>query len=281
MFRKFVALSALLTPVAASSQELTKWIESPVIFLPEDVPGDQRSLSEGDVFVDVPLRWALAGKLAGDVTVVAAGEAVTIKRDEVLPQVLIPLAGAADGGRILLCTRNKVIEKRSGIGIVAKLMDDLRDSLRDAQRCVEDTDQDGMMDQGVVLGESNDVIVAEPIEPVSYSLLMNEVIPGGEDKLTLSLWTVGNTRSRLWLSIVQRGIKRQFDTITSGRFFTAQTPTFEHKNGLPVSVNSLGLKVSLLQADRAEDSATLRWEATTRTGEYVIIPSTTQVSVRY
>ncbi|WP_284124818.1 hypothetical protein [Parerythrobacter aestuarii] len=282
MRKILLSLAVLAAPtVPASAEDTPKWIESPVIFMPADVEAGERLVTEGEIIVDVPLRWAFAGKLEQDVTVIAAGEEVVLKAGEVLPQVMVPVPGSGAAGRILLCTRSKVVFKREGIGFIAKLVDDLRDSLSDAQRCVEDTDNDGKVDRALVLGEGKEEIPAEPIEPVGFKLTTAEVIPGDEDKVTLTLVSVGNKRSSLALNIIQLGAARQFDTMVSGRFYTRQMPTFQHKDGLPATLNAFGIGVRLLEADKKGNNAKLSWSGQAREGEYAVIPRTTKVSFGY
>lgn len=252
-----------------------------MIFKPSDIVAGERQVAENEVFAEAPLRWALAGALEQDVVVVGAGESVTLKAGEILPQVLVPKDGKLDGGRILLCTRSKIIEKREGIGFIAKMVDDLRDSLSDAQRCVEDTDGDGKVDRALVLGEGKAEIAAEPIVPTGFQSLTEQVVPGDQDKVTLSLVSVGNSRTTLALNIYQRGVPRTFDTLVSGRFFAKGLPTFQHKAGLPVSLDNLGVRISLLTAERKQNTATLRWTAMAARHEFAVIPRTTNVSFSY
>ena len=274
-------LVGIASPSAVYAADLPPWLESPMIFKPSDIVAGERQVAENEVFAEAPLRWALAGTLEQDVVVIGAGESVTLKAGEILPQVLVPKDGKLEGGRILLCTRSKIVEKREGIGFIAKLVDDLRDSLSDAQRCVEDTDGDGKVDRALVLGEGKSEILAEPIAPTGFQSLTEQVVPGGEDKVTLTLVSVGNSRTTLALNIYQRGVPRMFDTLVSGRFLAKGLPTFQHKAGLPESLDNLGVRISLLTAERKQNTATLRWTAMAAKHEFAVIPRTTNVRFSY
>jgi hypothetical protein len=67
----------------------------------------------------------------------------------------------------------------------------------------------------------------------------------------------------------------------SGRFTTEAMPVFRHKNGFPVTVNSLGIELALLGAVQKENAATISWKVTARPGEYVIIPRVRNISYSF
>jgi hypothetical protein len=163
---------------ALAQQKLPDRIESPVLFFPADVEAAERQAKEGEIFLTIPFRWAFSGKLDRDVEVVAGEHRATLRAGELLPKVLIPAPGKTNEGRFLFCTRNKVIEDRKGAAPLAALVDSLRDSLRDAQFCVEDTDADGKVDRGVVFGKSKTEIVGESFAPATVTDFANEIIPG-------------------------------------------------------------------------------------------------------
>ena len=277
----YAALALLSSASSAGAEGLPASIESPVVFLPSDVANGERRVSENETFIEVPLRWVFSGKLEQDVAVVTEGGTVTLRAGEVLPEVLIPLNGKIEGGRTLLCTRNKVIEKRKGGDPLFGILGSVSDSLRDGQHCVEDTDKDGKVDRALVLGKGQAELAAAPITPTAVTMLNNEVIPGGEDKLTIGLIAVGRTNTTLWVNIIQRGTRRNFDTMRSGRFTTDAMPVFRYKDGFPVTVNSLGIEIALLGAVQKENAATIRWKVTARPGEYVIIPRVRNITYSF
>jgi hypothetical protein len=265
----------------ASAEDLANRIESPVVFLPADIKSTEQQVSKGEDFAAAPLRWAFAGSLAQDVRVVLNGETVTLKAGEVLPQVLIPAADTPDGGRILLCTRNKVVENRKGGSPFGQLLGSLRDSLRDAQHCVEDTDKDGKVDLALVLGKDKAELRAAPITPTAATLMTDAVIPGDGDLVTFSLVWVTTNRTRISTTIYQRGTPRMWNTLQSGRY-SAQSPfDFQHSDGFPTATVQLGIEIVLLASDKKAQVATLRWRASARPGDRVVIPRDTNVTYRY
>ncbi len=280
-FGFFAAFAASALATSARAEDLPASIESPVVFLPSDVASGERRVSENDTFIDVPLRWALAGKLGQDVAVVTASGTYTLRAGEVLPQLLIPVNGRIDGGRILLCSRNKVVEKRKGEEPITGLVAAISDSLRDAQYCVEDTDKDGRADRALVLGKGSKELPAGPIAPTEVVLLNNEVIPGGEDKLTVGLIQVSKNTTTLWLNIIQRGKRRNFDTMVSGRWTAKGMPVFRHTSGFPITVNVLGVEISLLAAAHKENAATFSWKAVAPPGEAVVIPRVRNITYSF
>lgn len=275
------AFAAVAMATSASAESLPASIESPVVFLPSDVASGERRVSENETFIEVPLRWVFSGKLAQDVDVVTPGGTVTLRAGDVLPEVLIPVNGRIEGGRTLLCTRNKVIEKTKGEDPLFGALGALSNSLRDGQSCVEDTDKDGKVDRALVLAKGQAEIAAAPITPTAVTMLSNEVIPGSGDRLTIGLIAVGRTNTTLWVNIFQRGKRRNFDTMQSGRFSTKAMPVFRHKNGFPVTANSLGIELALLGAVQKENAATISWKVTARPGEYVIIPRVRNISYSF
>lgn len=272
-------LLAFAAPAAA--QKAPERIESPVLFFPADVEAAERQAKEGEIFLTIPLRWAFAGKLERDVEVVAGEHRVTLKADHLLPKVLIPAPGKTDEGRFLFCTRNKVTEERKGAAPIAALVDSLRDSLRDAQFCVEDTDADGKVDRGVVFGKGKTELVGESFAPAAVTEFTNEVIPGGKDRVEIALDKAGKKDSRLLVSVWQNGGPRPFSSMQSGRFFAEAFPTIQHKTSLPAATTVFGLRVSVLTVDPPANTATLSWRALARPGEFVIIPRVTNLSYSF
>lgn len=277
-------LSALLLTLAGpalAQQNLPDRIESPVLFFPADVEAAERKATEGEIFLTIPLRWAFSGKLDRDVDVVAGEHRVTLRAGELLPKVLIPAPGKTNEGRFLYCTRNKVIEERKGAAPFAALVDSLRDSLRDAQFCVEDTDADGKVDRGLVLGKSKTEITGESFAPATVAESANEIIPGGGDRVDIKLDAVGKKRSRLLVTVWQNGGPRPFSEMQSGRFSAEAFPSIDHKTGFPAATTVFGVRVSVLGVEQAANTATLGWRPVAGRREYVIIPRVTNISFRY
>lgn len=264
-----------------AQQNLPDRIESPVLFFPADVEAVERKATEGEIFLTIPLRWAFSGKLDRDVEVVAGEHRATLRAGELLPKVLIPAPGKTNEGRFLFCTRNKVIEERKGAAPLAALVDSLRDSLRDAQFCVEDTDADGKVDRGVVLGKSRTEIAGENFPPATVTEFANEIIPGSGDRVDIKLDAVGKKRSRLLVAVWQNGGPRPFSEMQSGRFFAEAFPSIEHKTGFPAATTVFGVRVSVLAVEPAANTATLGWRPLAGRREYVVIPRVTNISFRY
>jgi hypothetical protein len=270
-----VVLLACAMP--ASAQKAPERIESPVLFFPADVEASERAAKENEVVLTIPLRWAFAGKLERDVEIVAGEHRATLRADELLPKVLIPAPGKTSEGRFLFCTRNRVTEKREGIGAIALLVDSLRDSLRDAQFCVEDTDADGKVDRSVVFGKAKTEIPGESFAPAAVTEFTNEVIPGGKDRVDITLDSVGKKRTQLLINVWQNGGPRPFTEMQSGRFFAKAWTVIEHKAAFPATTTVLGIRFSVLAADAPANTATLKWDPAARPGEFVIIPRVTNV----
>jgi len=271
----------LACAMPAAAQKAPERIESPVLFFPADVADAERAAKEGEIFITIPLRWAFSGKLERDVEVVAGEHRVMLRADEPLPKVLIPAPGKTNEGRFLFCTRNKVIEERKGAAPIAALVDSLRDSLRDAQFCVEDTDGDGKVDRGAVFGIGKTEITGESFAPAAVTELANEIIPGDGDRVDIKLDAVGKKRSRLLVNVWQNGGPRPFSEMQSGRFFAQAFPTIEHKTGFPAATTVFGVRVSVLGVEPAANTATLGWRPVAGRREYVIIPRVTNVYTRY
>lgn len=262
---------------ALAQQKLPDRIESPVLFFPADVEAAERQAKEGEIFLTIPFRWAFSGKLDRDVEVVAGEHRATLRAGELLPKVLIPAPGKTNEGRFLFCTRNKVIEDRKGAAPLAALVDSLRDSLRDAQFCVEDTDADGKVDRGVVFGKSKTEIVGESFAPATVTDFANEIIPGGGDRVDIKLDAVGKKRSRLLVNVWQNGDPRPFSEMQSGRFSAEVFPSIEHKTSFPAATTVFGVRISVLGVEPAANTATLGWRPLAGRREFVIIPRVTNV----
>jgi hypothetical protein len=283
LLRATLPVPAILLACAApaAAQKAPDRIESPVLFFPADVTAAERQAKEGEALVTIPLRWAFSGKLERDIEVVAGEHRAMLNAGELLPKVLIPAPGKTNEGRFLFCTRNKVTEERKGSAPIAALVDSLRDSLRDAQFCVEDSDADGKVDRGVVFGKGKTELVGESFAPAAVTEFTNEVIPGGKDRVEIKLDAVGKKRSRLLVNVWQNGGPRVFSSMRSGRFFADAFTTIEHKTSLPAAKLVFGIRVSVLGVEPAANTATLGWQAMARPGEFVIIPRVTNVSFSY
>jgi hypothetical protein len=275
------ALAVLPLAVSAAAQSYPALTESDLVFLPSDAAVGEVTVEKGDDFLSVPLRWAFAGSLAADVDVAVEGGKVTLRAGEVLPQVRVPGSGYLQGPRSLLCTRNKVVEKRNGGSPFGQLLDSIRDSLRDAQYCVEDTDKDGLVDVALVLGKRREELRAAPITPTAVTWLTDAVIPGDGDRVTFGLAWITTNRTRLDVNIVQRGTPRLWDTFENGRFSASSLYDFQHADGFPSKTRQFGVEITLVSSDKKGKTATFGWRSAVGPGVRIVVPREVDVTYGY
>ena len=83
------ALAMVGLSVPATAQDVATWQQSPIIFLPGTAIEGEGTFLEGNLILEMPLRWALSTRLAQQVVVTAGGISETIAAGTLLPIVRI------------------------------------------------------------------------------------------------------------------------------------------------------------------------------------------------
>lgn len=251
-----------------------EWQQSPVMFIPSAVKAGDGKVFENTTIVTVPLVWASSARLGADVTIVGAGETVALKAGDILPRVVLRTERGIDQRVSLFCTRSRLGQQTANPSLFGKLLDGITQSLSDAQRCLQDTDGDGKLDLAVILGEGSDIIKGDDIEPVSFESLFAEPIPGKEDILTIQMTGVGRKNVQFLLDITLLGKPMQFDTLTSGFRRANKFTSVSYEEGKPSSASILGVRITITDAVRKENHATLEWAPLNNDPfDFVIIPT--------
>ena len=180
--------------------------------------------------------------------------------------------GVPQEDTVIFCTRSRVAEAREGTGLLGALVGSWFNGLMDAQTCVEDTDKDGLLDRAIVLGEGDAVIDLGPVCDVPYEELVAEPIGSGADVAQITLSGVGRNRIHLAFNIFQRGEVRDFTTMQSNGFTASRYNTFRPGEGHPGSMDLLGIRIEVVEADRKEDRALITWRPVARRDDFVVVP---------
>lgn len=251
-----------------------EWQQSPVMFIPSSVKAGDGKIFENTTIITAPLVWASSARLGADVAIVGAGETVALKAGDILPRVVLRTATGIDQRVSLFCTRSRLGQQTANPSLFGKLLDGITQSLSDAQRCLQDTDGDGKLDLAVILGEGSDIIKGDDIDPVPFESLFAEPIPGNEDFLTIQMTGVGRKNVQFFLDIKLLGKSMQFDTLTSGFRRANKFTSVSYEEGKPSSASILGVRITITDAVRKENHATLEWAPLNNNPfDFVIIPT--------
>lgn len=273
--------TALGAAAPAAAQDVVKWRQSPIIFLPSEVRPGQQMLNEGDLIVSFPLRWVFSTRLAQDVTLDHDGESVTLEAGSLLPRVVLLRNGVPQEETVIFCTRSRVAEAREGTGLLGALVGNWFNGLMDAQTCLEDNDKDGVFDRAMVLGEGDAIIDLGPVGDVAYEELVAESMGTGEDVAQITLSGVGRSRIHLAFNIFQRGEARDFSTMQSNGFTASRYNTIRYGEEHPGTMDLLGVRIQVMEADRKEDRALLAWRPVARSDDFVVVPDNVEVTYGY
>ena len=261
-----------VTDLIGTAKKL-KWVQTPVLFMPSRIRQDERRVLENAALVEAPLVWGMSGRLGADVTIDGAGEVISLKKGDLLPEVVILSDGKRDGRYTLYCTRNRIVQKEKGLNIIGAITNNIIDSLRDSQRCLQDTNSDGRLDLAVILGEGNVLIKAADISPIPFDMLIAEPIQGDGDKLAISMFRVGKKDVGLWLDVWMNGEKLMFTSLLSGTYDEKRNTQIRYTGFTSGTGAVMGVKFQVLEADPKTNEATLRWAPITNDPyHFIVIP---------
>lgn len=255
-----IVMAAMLTsPMLAHAQ--TDRQQAPQIILPNQEPRGERAYSKNDYILRTPLRWAVAARVQGEVSVTIAQQPLRIEEGALLP--LVAVQARAGSGPFLdaFCTPRKGPKKTmGGMGLLGMVGNALHRSWTDAQTCLIDKDGDGRFDHAMLIGDGGAVErIPHPIEPVSFAVAKDVPVgPGNEVRIRLS--GVSAKRATFELQIEQRGKALTFESIESDRLPTVDRwNRFELGTGQPTAAEIFGANFVVVAADVARKSVIIRW----------------------
>ena len=275
------ALTAATFASAAVAQDRTNpitWDQSPIVVFPGDIESGEMSLNKGDTVFQLPLRWAMSGRLGSDITVMDGKEPVAFDSGSVLPKVRI---GGKKGHPVsfAFCTRSRVKEAKEGTGFMGAMFGKMLNSANDKQICLQDSDADGMLDTAITVGDGPGINELGSFAPVAIEELVGEPIVGGDDRLSLVMRGVTKKVVDLELRLVQRGKVRDFDSWVSGPYRASRINLISYAGKRAGPLTIFGMKFEVLDAQRDPDTAKLRLTSNLPSDTFIVVPDEVQQRV--
>ena len=257
-----IALAAAAPAPAGPHEVLTPAVQ---LALPMDIPAGERSYRVGDTVLDLPLRWLAAATLTEAVTVEADGRSERLAAGTVLPFQF--LSDSAGGPPVrAYCTVRRATERgieRAGFGgtLLGSLTRRVVQSTTDRQLCLLDSDQDGRVDQSLVVNDgSPEARTPRAIAPAGVTVASLQPI-SGQNRLWLELSDVKRRGNgiHLRLHVEQLGHERVFDTLSGPWGSIGRFPWLQFDAGVPTDISLLGATMSVTGIDGPGRAVRLRW----------------------
>ncbi|MCL6249596.1 hypothetical protein M3P36_00840 [Altererythrobacter sp. KTW20L] len=286
-------IASLLTGVVAltvpsgSALAGAKWREAAQVFAANAAPRGERTFTRGQEVVRLPLLWEHAVELDRDVDFAVGGEIGTLARGTVLPLVKFSIVGDGSDVVDIFCTPRRAGERALEGGMMGAMFGGVATralvrSLTDSQRCLQDSDGDGLFDRTLVVGEgNNDYLLGPSLTPIAFQIRENVPVSEEDDAVVVTLRTVRRNSVHFLVDLVQQGKSRNFDTVTDGNYGTSRQLPFDASADATRSWRIYGMDLRLVEHNVSAGSVTLEFPTEVDAERYPSIPDRWQQIVTY
>ena len=273
--RLLVSLAALgwgASALAAETDDVARWQQAPRAFLPAKVEAATRSLAKGDAIFEAPLRWTMSLRLQSAVAITHGGNTATIPAGTQLPQVMFVTKAAPSALRYAFCTRIGIVNTASTF-ISDPWLFKAPFNAKDKQFCLEDTDNDGVLDRSFVrtiqhiMGRP-DIIYTGPVSHDMAAAASFDPIDNSSDTLSVVLQGIGKSKVQAIVQLSSLHGRMNFSRLQTGAYDLSPYHDFRQ---VGAEVNLLGVGLNLQRFDPLARTADfdIRWLGNP---EPVIIP---------
>jgi hypothetical protein len=259
-------------PQVAYAQS-TWWEETPHVVLVNSGPRGEVTYRKGDDLLQLPLLWGDAARIEAPVTFDFAGKQETVPANSTLPLVRFRQFGQGTATRSIYCTRSRITERLKSGGLVGIMTSKIMNSLKDSQKCLEDTDNDGKFDRTLIIGEGdNDFKIGASIEPVSFVPMSLSQIEGEGDYLKLELTGVSKDKVFVGLRIKRNNEDLFFVDISSGGFYGRNRTPIKFDGSSEKRIEIFGIQFDVIAIDVASKTVKIRWPNGAQKDRLLTIP---------
>jgi hypothetical protein len=270
--------AAIMAAAPALADPYSVRIPAIQLAVPAALPAQERNYRVGDTVLDLPLLWSSAATLLEPVTAEADGQSERLAAGTLLP--VQRLASASHGPTVTAyCTVRRAAERAADRNVIGQalfgaLTRRVVQSLTDRQLCLLDSDNDGRLDQSLVVGDgSPEARTPRAIAPAGMRVADLVPISSG-NRIRLELTGVGRRGDSLnfLVHIEQEGHDRVFDIFGGSWGQVERRPRLRFGRGMPAEANMLGATLHVSNIDGPGRSVRLRWTGHADPGRAIVVP---------